>query len=315
MYRLLNMQTGRRWRLLIGWLGLAVLLGVMLAPMPASADATSTWTGGPGAILDNTYDGYIDRPSANANVANGNFAVTGWFVDKTAEGWAGADAMQVFLGAMDGGGKKLTDGVVAESRPDVAAATGNAFWAASGFSATIPSGSLSAGNQVLSVYLHTGGKGWWYKQVSVNVTSAAPASSAPAAAPSTKPSGAALPIVGIEKPKDGEQVPTRSSYDIIGYALDKAAAPNQGVAGSGVDRVQVYVDNERDNGGTYLGDATLGYSDSAAAAFGPQFTSAGWRLTFKPTNFHANSHLIYAYARSAVSGKEDLAVRYFSIKD
>jgi hypothetical protein len=308
------MHTRQRRRVVIAWLGLAVLMGALLAPMPAAADATSTWTGGPSAVLDNTYDGYIDKPSANATVSNGNFLVGGWFVDKTAEGWAGADGMQVFLGSMDGGGKKLADGLVAQSRPDVAAATGNQFWATSGFSAAIPSGSLSSGAQVVSVYMHTPAKGWWYKQVSVNVSSSS-AASAPAPAPSAPSSGAALPIVGIDKPKDGEQLPTRSDYEIIGYALDKNAPPNAGVAGSGINRVQLYMDAERDNGGTYLGDATLGYSSDTGATFGPQFASSGWRLTFKPTEFHANSRLIYAYARSAVSGKEDLAVRYFSIHE
>lgn len=308
-----NMQRLRRT--LLAWLGVVGLLGALALPVPAAADAVSTWTGGPGAILDNTYDGFIDQPSANANVSTGNFVVTGWFVDKQAEGWAGADAMQVFQGTMDGGGKKLADGLVAQNRPDVAAATGNGYWAASGFAAILPSGSLSAGPQTLSVYMHTGGKGWWYKQV--NVTVSAGASGAPV--PSTggaRPSGAAPPIIGIEKPKDGEQVSTRSDYQIIGYALDKAAAPNQGVAGSGVDRVQVYIDAERGNGGTFLGNADLGFSDSTPASlYGGQFSSAGWRLTFKPTQFHANSHLMYAYARSAVSGKEDLAVRYFSIHE
>jgi hypothetical protein len=249
-------------------------------------------------------------------VPNGNFSVTGWFIDKTAQGWAGADAMQVFVGTMDGGGTKLADGIVAQNRPDVAAATGTPDWAASGFSATVPSGALGSGTQVLSVYLHTGGKGWWYKQVSVNVSSSAPAASAPAPAPaaaSGAQSGSALPIVGVENPKDGEQVPTRSAYQIIGYALDQNAPPNSGVAGSGINRVQVYMDGEPDNGGTYLGDADLGYSDPVAAGYGSQFQSAGWRLTFKPTEFHSGGHQLFVYARSAVSGKENLALRYFGI--
>ncbi|MCA1645332.1 MAG: hypothetical protein LC797_07650 [Chloroflexi bacterium] len=42
-------------RALIGWLGLTGLLGALLAPAAvASADALTSWTGGPGAILDNT---------------------------------------------------------------------------------------------------------------------------------------------------------------------------------------------------------------------------------------------------------------------
>src|SRR5262249_36111590 len=152
---------------------------------------------------------------------------------------------------------------------------------------------------------------WWYKQTQVTVSTA----SAPAAAAPTV-SGAALPIVAIEKPKDSEQVLTKSDYEMVGYALDKNAGPSQGVAGSGVDRVQVYLGAERDNGGTFLGEATLGFSDSIPAGlYGGQFASAGWRLTFKPTQFHANTYLMFAYARSAVSGKEDSAVRFFAIRE
>jgi hypothetical protein len=45
-----------------------------------------------------------------------------------------------------------------------------------------------------------------------------------AAAPTV--SGATLPVVAIERPKDAEQVLTRSEYEIVGYALDRNAAPN-----------------------------------------------------------------------------------------
>jgi hypothetical protein len=263
-------------------------------------------------VLDNTYDGFIDTPGSSASVPTGSFTVAGWFFDKTAQGWAGADDVQVWLGRMDGGGRLLLHPSFGQSRPDVAAAEGNPSAAPSGFGGVVPPNSLSVGPQVLSVYAHTSDKGWWYKQVQVNVTSGAPAAAAPAPAVS----GAALPIVAIERPKDSEQVLTKSDYDIIGYALDRNAAPNQGVAGSGIDRVQVYLGAERDNGGVYLGDADLGFSDPIPVSlYGGQFASAGWRLTFKPTAFHANTYLLFAYARSAVSGKEDVAVRYFAIKE
>jgi hypothetical protein len=242
--------------------------------------------------------------------------VSGWFVDKDAQGWAGADSIQIFQGTMDAGGKMLANAIIAQNRPDVAAALGNPYWAASGFSAVIPSGALSAGPQMLSVYVHTGGKGWWYKQVPVTVSSTGAPAAAPAPGPAPVVSGAALPIVVIEKPKDGEQVSTHSDYEIIGYALDPNAPPNVGVAGSGIDRVQVYMDAERDNGGTFLGNADLAFSDPIPASqYGPQFASAGWRLTFKPTQFHANTHMLFAYARSALSGKEDSAQRFFAIHE
>jgi hypothetical protein len=311
-------------RMFFSWLGLAALLGAIVAPSQVVADAISTWTAGPGAILDNTYAGFVDAPTANGSVPTGNFQVRGWFVDMNAQGWAGADDVQVFQGTMDGGGKMLAKASFAQGRPDVAAATGNPYWAASGFNATVPGGSLSPGATTLSVYVHTPGKGWWYKQVNVTVSSSAAGAPAPAAvpapagaaAPAPSVSGSSLPIVGFEKPKDSEQVLTKSDYEIVGYALDRAAQPNQGVAGSGIDRVQVYIGGERENNGTYLGDATLAYSDSVPASlYGGQFISSGWRLTFKPTQFHPNTFLLFAYARSAVSGKEDVATRYFSIHD
>lgn len=295
----------------------SVLFGALLfavaivGPELALADPFSAWTAGPGAILDNTYVGFIDAPAMNATVPAGGFIVSGWFFDTTAEGWAGADDVQVWQGTMDAGGKMLAHLNFAQPRPDVAAVVGNPSATQSGFGGTVPGNSLGTGGQTLSVYAHTPGKGWWFRQVQVNVSGAAP--SAPA--PSTG-GGGGLPVVGIEKPKDGETVLTKNDFEIVGYALDKNATGNQGVAGSGVDRVQVYIGQRGDPDSTYLGDADLGFSSGTAVAqFGGQFASAGWRLTFKPTQFHANTYLIYAYARSALSGKEDFAIRYFAIRE
>src|SRR5262252_4297848 len=164
-------------------LGTCLALAVSTAP-PVLAQS-SGWQPGPGAVQDNTYDGFIDQPTNGATVpGSGSFPLSGWFVDTTAQGWAGADDVQVWQGTMDGGGKMLAKAVFAQSRPDVAAAEANPFWDASGFGAAIPSGALGPGPQTLSVYVHTPGKGWWFKQVQVNVSgTAAPAApAAPAAA-------------------------------------------------------------------------------------------------------------------------------------
>ncbi len=297
-------------RAVFAWLGVAGLLGAVIGPATVLADTFSTWTSGPGGILDNTYDGYIDLPKAAASVPNGGFTVAGWFVDKTAEGWSGADDVQIWQGTMDGGGKLLTKAVFAQSRPDAAAATGNPFWAASGFGGVVPAGSLAVGGQALSVYAHTPGKGWWYKQVQVTVSTSAAASPAPApgvAAPAPTISGGALAIIVIEKPTTTENVGTRNLYTMMGYALDKNASINQGVQSTGIDRVSVYVDKEKDDGGTFLGDADLAFSDTLAqAAYGAQFDTAGWRLTFNPTGLHKGNHNLFVYAHSVVTGKEGL---------
>ena len=301
-----------RYRIaLCGWLAAAGLVGTLLGPAAAAADPLTSWTPGPGAILDSTYDGFIDMPALNATVPTGGFTVAGWFVDTTAQGWAGADDVQLWQGTMDGGGTMLAKATFAQSRPDVAAAEANPFWDASGFGAAVPAGALSAGPQTLSVYVHTPGKGWWFKQVQVNVsgTAAASAPAAPAAPVAAAPtvSGGAPPVLVIEQPTPGENIGTRNTFQLIGYALDRNASANQGSQGTGIDRVSVFVDAERDNGGTFVGDADLAFSDQAAQArFGAQFANAGWRLTFKPTSLHKGSHEFFIYAHSVVTGKEDL---------
>src|SRR5437763_13074480 len=136
----------RTRRLLLTWLGLAGLFGALIGPASVSADPLTAWTPGPGAALDSTYAGFIDVPKNGATVPTGSFTVAGWFDDTTAQGWAGADDVQVWQGTMDGGGKMLAKAIFAQNRPDVASATGNPYWAASGFGADIPPNSLPTGN-------------------------------------------------------------------------------------------------------------------------------------------------------------------------
>src|SRR5437764_503620 len=89
----------------------------------------------------------------------------GLSAQRTAAGWGGADDVQVFAGAMGAGGRMLAKGIVGQNRSDVGTAFNYPFWSASGWSATVPAGGLGAGNQTLNVYIHTPGKGWWFKQV------------------------------------------------------------------------------------------------------------------------------------------------------
>src|ERR687888_281581 len=90
----------------------ALVLGTCLALVVSTAPPvlaqSSGWQPGPGAVQDNTYQGFIDQPTSGATVpGSGSFLVSGWFVDTTAQGWAGADDVQVWLGKMGGGGAKL----------------------------------------------------------------------------------------------------------------------------------------------------------------------------------------------------------------
>jgi hypothetical protein len=173
---------------------------VVAAPPP------SDWLAGPAAVGDSVYTGAIDLPTAGARLATaGPVRLAGWFVDRTAQGWAGADDIEIFLGAMGNGGVPLAHAYFAQPRPDVAAALGNPYWEASGWTAIFNSSALLPGSNSLSVYAHTPTKGWWYRQVSVTVGREATSRAAPAA-------------VGfdISFPQCGGAEPTASAFGIVG---------------------------------------------------------------------------------------------------
>jgi len=273
---------------------LSACLGLVLTMASPAAAQGSGWQQGPGAILDNTYAGFIDVPTNGATVSgSASFSVAGWFVDQTAEGWAGADNVQVWLGTMDGGGKMVAQAQVAQNRPDVATALGNPYYAASGFSASVPGSSVPSGSQTLNLYVHTGGKGWWFKPVTVNG-----GGSAPAAAPAPGASAGGPPTVTVTAPTENANIKATGgqSYTISGTATD----PSNGFGA--IDSVDVWIFGERDSGsGTDLGTAQVNTSDGT------------WSVTFVPTKFPSTHTNIYVYAHSKATGQTTEFVRGFNI--
>jgi hypothetical protein len=266
----------------------------------------ATWQPGPQATLDglsggsSSYAGFVDQPAPGASVPAGQpLVVSGWVVDQTAQGWPGIDEVHIYDGLAGAGGAFLGRADIARARVDVAQALGNGYWLNSGFSASLPAGALGPGAHTLSVYAHTPSKGWWYTQVSIVVAPGAPPAPAPAAI-----------VNAIIAPTASERVSrTLDHYTIRGYALDPSAT-----TGTGIDRVQVYMDEPRGQGGTLVGEATFGGSTPGAAAqYGPHFAEAGYHVDIRPVDFTAGSHHVYAYARSSVSGQEALAIASFSL--
>jgi hypothetical protein len=219
--------------------------------------SASIWASGPKATGDATYSGSVDQPQSTTTNA-----LSGWVVDTSATGWSGIDDVQILNGLMDAGGQMVAHPTFQINRPDVAAALNNPYWAASGWSATIPTGAYGPGS-VLYVYAHTPDKGWWYQQVIVSVPISAPL--------------VAGPRLDIEAPTPLATVHARTPYTMHGSAYDPQTPPDRG---TGIDRVQVYLNGDRQSG-IYIGDATLGLPDQFAATAGPQFANAGWQLTFE----------------------------------
>jgi hypothetical protein len=122
----------------------------------------------------------------------------------------------------------------------------------------------------------------------VATAAAAPAATAavPVAAiqaPITQPGPSLVLTISNPQPNDLVQ---KGRVVMQGLAFDRAAA-----AGSGVDRVSIFVDN-RDSGGQHVGDATLGQP-------GP----TGFTAVADLSRF-SGGHTLYLYARSTVTGKE-----------
>jgi hypothetical protein len=158
---------------------LALLFLALLTRMGSPSHATAAvlgdgWLPGPGASGDNTYSGIIDAPAADTRIgASGTVQLAGWFVDRTAEGWAGADDIEIYLGTLLNGGTLLTHAYFAQNRPDVAATFGRQDWTRSGWTAIVPTNALLAGENLISVYAHSPAKGWWYRQVRLVIDPAA----------------------------------------------------------------------------------------------------------------------------------------------
>lgn len=262
----------------------AAATALLLGLAPAAVAQTGGWQGGPGAILDNTYDGFVDVPHTGDTVAaGGSFAVAGWFVDHAAQGWAGADDVQVWLGTMDGGGHLLAKANFAQSRPDVGAATGNPYWSASGFVASIPGSSVPAGSQTLNVYAHTGGKGWWYRGVTVNGGGSGTSTAAAAPAPAAPAAGGA-PVITILNPIANQNISTKSDYTINGTVTDA----------TNIDRIEVWINGERNAQYATLLGTSVPTRDGS------------WSQTFTPTHFPSAHANLYVYAHDTANGVESV---------
>jgi hypothetical protein len=109
------------------------------------------------------------------------------------------------------------------------------------------------------------------------------ATSAPAAAPSAPPPPAP-PILDVANPHPNDRIP--AGLDMRGVAYDPLAAQ-----GSGIDRVQLFLE-DREKGGTHLGDANLGTS-----------ITNGWEIV---VSVPPGPHNLFVYARSSETGLESV---------
>jgi polysaccharide biosynthesis protein PslG len=105
-----------------------------------------------------------------------------------------------------------------------------------------------------------------------------------AALPPTTQPGPSL-VLSVGNPQPNDLLP-RGKYVMHGLAFDRAAN-----AGSGVDKVSVFIE-DRDAGGQLVGDAVLGQPGATGFTLTADLSRAG------------GGHTLFVYARSSVSGRE-----------
>ena len=288
----------------LAWRSLLLLCLVLslLGPATLRAGADNGWTAGPSAVGDNTYIGFIDTPATGTTfLPNSMVVVQGWVVDQSAAGWTGIDQVQIYLGLQDQGGTLMVQANLGTRRDDVVSATGNSFWANSGFSGSFSANSLPVGSSTLTVYAHTPDKGWWYRQLQVSIP----------AAPDRAFADDPLLIVRQAAPSLDVSQQSTPTLILTGYAIDRNLPLNQqlGVGGSGVSRVQAYLDGPRVAGtGPLIATATLGQKNREATGFGDRFLMSGWELTVHPGDMTVDNHALFIYADSAYWPSETLVI-------
>ncbi len=104
------------------------------------------------------------------------------------------------------------------------------------------------------------------------------------------------PTLVLANPNAGDMV-TPGALRMEGVAFDSAAT-----TGVGVDRVSVFL-GDRDAGGQFLGDATLG-TPATTPVPTDQFARAGWTLETPALSGSGEMNELSVYARSSVTGQE-----------
>jgi len=101
-------------------------------------------------------------------------------------------------------------------------------------------------------------------------------------------------VLVVQQPDQGAEVIGNKNGTIYGIAYDTRTRAE---LGSGVDRIQVYLDGERGVAGSqFIGEVVP--------------TATTWSLGWEPTKWNAVSHhFLWVYGRSSVTGEEKLVQR------
>ncbi len=168
--------------------------------------------------------------------------------------------MELYQGAANEHGQLLARADTNISRAEPVTISGNPDWGTAGFSLHLPLASLPGGATPLTLAVHTTQHGTWLSTIWLTIP--VPDASAPppdlSPEPAATPTPRSGPMLGppprlvVTAPRSGATV--SGSYVLQGSAYDPSATASQG---TGIDRVEAFLEPDRDGGGRLLGDAVL----------------------------------------------------------
>jgi len=181
-------------------------------------------------------------------------------------------------------GTRLAGAQLGLPRTDVPAVLDNPDWSKAGFAVTIPLSSVPFGSTTLTLAAHTPERGTWLSSVQVVVPSLGSVPAAPVLAPVVVP--AAPPVV----PRVRAEIQAPQPGDLVGRSfVVQVLAP-------GADRVDVFLEPDRDNGGHLVG---------SASSTRPQLPSAPFLATVAVP---VGMHRLYVHIHAPTSAREEVQI-------
>jgi Big-like domain-containing protein len=225
----------------------------------------------------------IDEPMVGS-LAAGTVLVSGWAVDRNSKNDPDIERVSVFLDGI-GEDKMLGEATLGVSRPDVAELLDEPKFLASGWTFSWTAGTLE-GNHTLFVIAR--GKAGRVSLATREVND---------------------PLVRFDSPASGARIQQDDLVEIAGWAIDRSD-----LEGDGVESVTLYLDAK--DASHLLGTATPDQaSDDVAGTYGDRFGLSGWTFTWDVGQTPKGDHVLYAVARSSVSGHETTVTRKIEVKD
>ncbi|HEX8967891.1 MAG TPA: hypothetical protein VF937_08435, partial [Chloroflexota bacterium] len=244
-------------------------------------NASSQWTPGPDGDTQNPLLGSVD-PIFSDNSTATALKISGWVLDPSAGDTPGVDSLDVYLGPPIGSGVRLSAAQLGLTRTDVPSTTDNPGWATAGFSINLPLAGVPAGPSQLTLAAHTPEHGTWLSAVQVVIPTLG---SVPALAPVVQVTTAPAPTVvprltaQIQSPQAGDQVPRSFAVQVL---VQNA------------DRLDVFLEPDRDQGGRLVGSSVLAQSQPPSAALKAVVTAP------------LDAHTLYVHVSSTSLGQEQV---------